>query len=153
MIGTPPDVVEPILQVQNLHTHFFTGEGIVHAVDGASFVVHPGQTLGIVGESGCGKSVAAKSILQIVDKPGRIVDGEILYTYTDKSGRYRHENILSLPADSRQMKSIRGGEIAIFQEPMSSFSPIHTVPISSPRPSACTPTWISARPAKPPLNG
>ena len=127
-IGTPPDAVEPILQVQNLHTHFFTGEGIVHAVDGASFAVHPGKTLGIVGESGCGKSVAAKSILQIVDKPGRIVDGEILYTYTDKSGRYRHENILSLPSDSRQMKSIRGGEISmIFQEPMSSFSPIHSV--------------------------
>ena len=119
---------EPILQVRNLQTHFFTGEGVVLAVDGASFDVHPGKTLGIVGESGCGKSVAAKSILQIVDKPGKIVDGEVRYTYTNKLGQTQEVNLLTLPPDSSEMKSIRGGEISmIFQEPMSSFSPIHTV--------------------------
>jgi oligopeptide/dipeptide ABC transporter ATP-binding protein len=122
------DQPEPLLQVENLQTHFFTGEGIVHAVDGASFTVYPGQTLGIVGESGCGKSVAAKSILQIVDKPGRVVDGRLLYTYAKGPRRGQQVDLLSLPADSSEMKAIRGGEISmIFQEPMSSFSPIHTV--------------------------
>ncbi len=126
--GDRDDIVAPVLQVRNLQTHFFTGEGVVLAVDGADFDVHPGKTLGIVGESGCGKSVAAKSILQIVDKPGRVVDGEIRYRYTNKTGQAQEVNLLSLPADSREMKAIRGGEISmIFQEPMSSFSPIHTV--------------------------
>ncbi len=122
------DGIAPVLSVRNLQTHFFTGEGIVLAVDGADFDVHSGKTLGIVGESGCGKSVAAKSILQIVDKPGRIVDGEIHYRYINKNEQQQEVNLLSLPADSREMKTIRGGEISmIFQEPMSSFSPIHTV--------------------------
>lgn len=117
-----------VLQVRNLQTHFFTGDGVVQAVDDASFVVHAGKTLGIVGESGCGKSVAAKSILQIIDKPGRIVSGEIIYTQAEANGRAQPIDLLSLPADSSQMKAIRGGEISmIFQEPMSSFSPIHTV--------------------------
>lgn len=121
-------IEESILKVRNLQTHFFTGEGVVLAVDGADFDVHAGKTLGIVGESGCGKSVAAKSILQIVDKPGKIVDGEIRYTYTNRTGQRQEINLLTLPPDSREMKSIRGGEISmIFQEPMSSFSPIHTV--------------------------
>ena len=119
---------DPILQVRNLQTHFFTGEGVVLAVDGASFDVHAGKTLGIVGESGCGKSVAAKSLLQIVDKPGRIVGGEIRYRHANRAGQEQTVNILRLPADSREMKAIRGGEISmIFQEPMSSFSPIHTL--------------------------
>ena len=119
---------EPLLEVKELQTHFFTAEGVVEAVAGASFEVFPGKTLGIVGESGCGKSVAAKSILQIVDKPGRIVGGEILYTYPDAAGTYRQTDILTLPDDGAQMKAIRGGEISmIFQEPMSSFSPVHTV--------------------------
>ena len=68
---------ETLLSVHNLKTYFFQDEGIVKAVDGATFDVYPGQTLGIVGESGCGKSVTAQSILRIVDQPGRIVDGEI----------------------------------------------------------------------------
>ncbi|MEZ4861269.1 MAG: ABC transporter ATP-binding protein [Caldilineaceae bacterium] len=124
----PTHDLEPLLEVNHLQTYFFTGEGIVHAVDGASFAVYPGKTLGIVGESGCGKSVAAKSILQIVDKPGRIVDGEIVYTYAAGPRRGQPVDLLSLPTDSTEMKSIRGGEISmIFQEPMSSFSPIHTI--------------------------
>ena len=122
------DGVEPLLQVTDLRTHFFTHDGIVQAVAGASFDVLPGKTLGIVGESGCGKSVAAKSILQIIDKPGRIVGGQILYTYPVTAGQYTQLDLLSLPEDGSEMKSIRGGEISmIFQEPMSSFSPVHTV--------------------------
>jgi oligopeptide/dipeptide ABC transporter ATP-binding protein len=119
---------EPVLQVRELQTYFFTHEGVVRAVDGASFDIQAGQTLGIVGESGCGKSVAAKSILQIVDKPGRIVGGQILYTAPDVDGGRRQLDILQLPPASPAMKAIRGGEISmIFQEPMSSFSPVHTV--------------------------
>ncbi len=74
---------KPLLSVRNLRTSFFQDEGITKAVDGASFDVHPGKTLGIVGESGCGKSVTAQSILRIVDRPGRIVGGEIVLTRAD----------------------------------------------------------------------
>jgi peptide/nickel transport system ATP-binding protein len=120
---------QPILSVTNLETYFFTDEGVVEAVNGADFEVLPGKTLGIVGESGCGKSVAAKSILQIVDKPGRIVGGEVLYTYSNNNGgQQRSIDLLSLPPNDAEMRSIRGGEISmIFQEPMSAFSPVHTV--------------------------
>lgn len=118
----------PLLEVKNLHTHFFTGEGVVLAVDGANFAVHAGKTLGLVGESGCGKSVAAKSILQIVDKPGRVVDGEIIYTSQVSAGQEVRRDLLRLDAGGAEMRAIRGGEISmIFQEPMSSFSPVHTV--------------------------
>src|SRR6476620_4487493 len=72
--------VRPLLSVRNLRTSFFQDEGVTKAVDGASFDVAPGKTLGIVGESGCGKSVTAQSILRIVDRPGRIVAGEIILT-------------------------------------------------------------------------
>ena len=118
----------PLLQIADLQTYFFTNEGVVQAVDGATLEVQAGKTLGIVGESGCGKSVAAKSILQIVDKPGRIVGGEIIYTYPDAAGHIIQTDLLKLAADSREIKSIRGGEISmIFQEPMTSFSPVHTI--------------------------
>lgn len=120
--------VEPLLQVKDLQTYFFTSEGIVKAVDGADFDVNPGKTLGIVGESGCGKSVAAKSLLQLVDTPGRVVGGEAHYRYHDTTGLYREVDLIALPPQSAQMRSIRGGEISmIFQEPMASFSPVHTV--------------------------
>jgi peptide/nickel transport system ATP-binding protein len=122
------DQGEPLLQVEDLQTYFFTREGVVKAVDGASFNVYPGRTLGIVGESGCGKSIASKSILQILDSPGRIVGGQAIYNLREASGQYRRVDLLSLPAQSRQMRDVRGGEISmIFQEPMSSFSPVHTV--------------------------
>jgi peptide/nickel transport system ATP-binding protein len=118
----------PLLEVRDLQTYFFTREGVVLAVDKATFDVQPGQTLGIVGESGCGKSVAAKSILQIVDRPGRVVGGEILYTYPTGAGQMRTIDLLTLGNYSAEMRSIRGGEISmIFQEPMSAFSPVHTV--------------------------
>ncbi len=122
------DETTPLLQINDLKTYFFMREGIVRAVDGASLVVHPGKTLGIVGESGCGKSITAKSILKIVDKPGRVVDGQILYNRQEGTSQARIVDLVQLPHGSAEMRSIRGGEISmIFQEPMTSFSPVHTV--------------------------
>ena len=119
---------QPILSVRNLKTYFHQDEGIVRAVDGASFDIYPGRTLGIVGESGCGKSVTARSILQIVDKGGRIEDGEILLRRATGNGQNDILDLAKLKPDSRQARAIRGSEIAlIFQEPMTSFSPFHTV--------------------------
>ncbi|MBI2941287.1 MAG: ABC transporter ATP-binding protein [Chloroflexi bacterium] len=118
----------PLLSVRNLKTHFFTDEGLVKAVDGISFDVRPGETLGIVGESGCGKSVAARSILGIVERPGRIVEGEILLRREPQNGRAAEIDLTRLDPDGREMRYIRGGEIAlVFQEPMTSFSPVHTI--------------------------
>ncbi len=74
----PPTPASPLLAVRDLKTYFFQDDGLVKAVDGASFDVFPGRTLGIVGESGCGKSVTARSIMRIVDRPGRIVGGQVL---------------------------------------------------------------------------
>jgi len=114
----------PLLSVRNLRTSFFQEEGTTKAVDGASFDVAPGKTLGIVGESGCGKSVTAQSILRIVDRPGRIVAGEIILTRADGS----QTDLVKLDANGAEMRSIRGGDIGlVFQEPMTSFSPVHTV--------------------------
>lgn len=115
---------ETLLSLHNLKTYFFQDEGVVKAVDGATFDVYAGQTLGIVGESGCGKSVTAQSILRIVDRPGRIVDGEILLRRDDGL----EIDLTRLHPDSKEMRAIRGGEIGlVFQEPMTSFSPVHTV--------------------------
>ena len=117
-------MAEPILSVRDLHTHFFPDEGVVRAVDGTSFDLFPGRTLGIVGESGCGKSVTARSILRIVERPGRIVSGEILLRRADG----RSVDLVKLAADGAEMRAIRGGEIGlVFQEPMSSLSAFHTV--------------------------
>jgi peptide/nickel transport system ATP-binding protein len=120
---------EPLLSVRNLKTYFAQDEGLVKAVDGVSFDLYPGVTLGVVGESGCGKSVTARSILRIVDRPGRIVDGEIRFRRTGADGGGGEVvDLAKLPPNGAEMRSIRGAEIAlIFQEPMSSFSPVHTV--------------------------
>ena len=116
-------MTEPILSVRDLKTYFFPDEGVVRAVDGASFDVYAGKTLGVVGESGCGKSVTARSILNLVDEPGRIVSGSIVLH--DEFGTI---DITSLQANGTAMREIRGGTIAyVFQEPMSSFSPVHTI--------------------------
>jgi peptide/nickel transport system ATP-binding protein len=116
----------PILSVRELQTYFHLSEGIVRAVDGVSFDVRPGRTLGIVGESGCGKSVMARSILGIVDKPGKVEGGEIwLHGAADSAEPI---DLTTLASDGRQMRAIRGKEIAlIFQEPMASFSHYYTV--------------------------
>ena len=121
---------EPLLSVRNLHTYFAQDEGTVKAVDGVSLEMNERATLGIVGESGCGKSITARSILRIVDRPGRIVEGEIWFRRPGANGEpgSRAVDLAKLAPDSEEMRSIRGAEIAlIFQEPMSSFSPVHTV--------------------------
>ncbi len=146
MAGSLPEstaaTASPLLAVRDLKTYFFQDEGVIKAVDGASFDVWPSKTLGIVGESGCGKSVTARSILRIVERPGRIVGGEILLQYetgdVQRRGGQRANghpgdtpaaiDLARLSADGSQMRGIRGGEISlVFQEPMTSFSPVHTV--------------------------
>ena len=122
-----------MLQVKDLKTYFFLDEGTVRAVDGASFELTRGQTLGIVGESGCGKSVTSQSILRIVPRPGRIVSGEIIYYRRGEDGKGPEgatEAVRLDQLDERgpEIRSIRGNDIAmIFQEPMTSLSPVHTI--------------------------
>jgi peptide/nickel transport system ATP-binding protein len=120
---------EPLLSVRDLQTHFAQDEGTVRAVDGVSFDLAPGATLGVVGESGCGKSVTARSILRIVDRPGRIVGGQIWFRRWVVDGAVGEMvDLATLAPNGPEMRSIRGAEIAlIFQEPMSSFSPVHSV--------------------------
>ncbi len=107
-----------LLEVRNLKTYFYTDEGVARAVDGVSFALRPHQTLGLVGESGCGKSVTSLSIMRLIPQPpGRIVEGEILFGGTDL-----------VRLSEKEMRSIRGNEISmIFQEPMSSLNPVYTV--------------------------
>ena len=109
---------EAILEIEDLRTHFFTPGGVVRAVDGVSYAVRSGETLGVVGESGCGKSVTALSILRLVaSPPGRIVGGSI---------RLQGKNLLELT--ETEMERIRGNDISmIFQEPMTSLNPLFTV--------------------------
>jgi peptide/nickel transport system ATP-binding protein len=121
-----------LLDVEDLQTHIFLDEGTVRAVDGASFMIRRGETLGVVGESGCGKSITARSILRIVRKPGRIVGGKILWHRTPLSdGNGAQAQVIDLTKlgdQSNEMRNIRGEEIAmVFQEPMSSLSPVHTI--------------------------
>lgn len=107
-----------LLQIENLKTHFFTERGVVHAVDGVSFGVGPGEMLGVVGESGCGKSVTALSVMRLLSEPvGRIVEGRILFEDKD----------LAAVSES-EMRTWRGRKMAmIFQEPMTSLNPVLTV--------------------------
>jgi len=109
---------EKLVEVKNLKTHFFTEEGVVKAVDGVDFEIAPGETVGIVGESGCGKSVTSLSIMRLVESPpGKIVDGEILFKGRDLT-----------KVSEKEMRKIRGNEISmIFQEPMTSLNPVYTV--------------------------
>ena len=121
---------KPLLSVENLKTCFELDEGTVKAVDGVSFVVHPSKVLGIVGESGCGKSVTIKSILRILEKPGRITSGKILFQSAKSKERSEsgYIDLAQLEPRGRQIRSIRGNEIALIpQEPMAAFSPVHTI--------------------------
>ncbi len=108
----------PLLEIDGLKTHFYTRDGVVRAVDGVSFSVAAGETLAVVGESGCGKSVTSLSIMRLIaSPPGRIVDGTI---------RFQGRDLLAL--SEREMRDIRGNDISmIFQEPMSSLNPVLTI--------------------------
>ncbi len=114
----------PLIELKGLKTYFFTEDGVVKAVDGVSFSIDPEQTLGVVGESGCGKSVTALSIMGLVPMPpGKIVGGEILF---HKDGRTIE--LHKLNPKGKEYRSIRGKEIAmIFQEPMTSLNPVFTI--------------------------
>ena len=117
-----------LVEVKDLKTYFYLDEGMVRAVDGAQFDVYRGKTLGVVGESGCGKSVTARSIMRIVPKPGRIVGGQILYHRASNGHGEEVLDLSSLAAQGDRMRGIRGSEIAmVFQEPMTSLSPVHTI--------------------------
>jgi oligopeptide/dipeptide ABC transporter ATP-binding protein len=106
----------PLLDVKNLKTYFYTEDGVVKAVDGVDFAVYPGEVLGLVGESGCGKSVTSFSIMRLVGVPGKIVDGEIWF---------EGEDLLKIPES--EMVRLRGKEISmIFQQPQSSLNPVFT---------------------------
>jgi oligopeptide/dipeptide ABC transporter ATP-binding protein len=118
----------PILEVNNLKTHFKLEQGTVRAVDGASFKLYSGQTLGIVGESGCGKSVMSRSVLRIEPQPGEIVDGTIHYHRQMGDGKAKVVDLAQLDPRGTEIRSIRGAEISmVFQEPMTSLSPVHTI--------------------------
>ncbi len=111
------NIPNPLLQVRNVKTYFYTSDGTVPAVDGVSFEIREGETLGIVGESGCGKSVTALSIMRLIAPPGKVIEGEIIF---------EGEDLLKLPDST--MYTIRGGKISmIFQEPMTSLNPVYTV--------------------------
>jgi len=116
--------MEPLLQVKDLGVHFYTEEGTARAVDGVDFEIEREQTLAVVGESGCGKSVTALAIMGLIrDPPGRVVAGTILY--------HRPEGIIDITKQNPRgavMRSLRGNEIAmIFQEPMTSLNPVYTI--------------------------
>ena len=122
--GSPPGPGDLVLAVRDLSTHFETRTGVLKAVDGVSFDVHRGRTLAVVGESGSGKSVTARSILQIVDRPGHIVGGSVVLHRPDGTA----VDLAGLDPRGHAIRAVRGREIAmIFQEPMSSLSPVHTV--------------------------
>ena len=105
-----------LLEVRDLRTHFATADGLVKAVDGVSFSIRNGATLGVVGESGCGKSVTALSVMRLIERPGRIVSGTI---------RFGAQNLTEVSDD--EMREIRGNSISmIFQEPMTSLNPVFT---------------------------
>src|SRR3989442_4451865 len=112
-----PPAMSHLLQVRHLQTHFPTRAGLVRAVDGVSFYLDRGELLGLVGESGCGKSITALSIMRLIAPPGKIVGGKI-----DFDG----QNLLAL--SNAAMRAIRGNDVAmIFQDPMTSLNPVFTV--------------------------
>ena len=121
-VATPDGVsassAVPVLELEDLRTHFFTRDGVVRAVDGVSYTLNAGETLAVVGESGCGKSISALSILRLIPSPpGRIVGGAI---------RFKGRNLLDLAEP--EMRALRGNRISmIFQEPMTSLNPVLTI--------------------------
>ena len=109
-----PGAVGPLLEIDALKTHFFTQDGVVKAVDGVTFSIGHAQTMGVVGESGCGKSITAMSVMRLIERPGRIVAGQVLLNGDDLLTKSDHD-----------MRDVRGGQISmIFQEPMTSLNPV-----------------------------
>lgn len=124
----------PLIEVKDLRVEFDVREGVVKAVDGFNLTIQRGQTVGVIGESGCGKSVTARAILNMIPKPGKVTNGQVLYHRLNKSaqangGSERVDvlDLIQLPPDGETIRQIRGGEIGmIFQEPMSSLTPVYT---------------------------
>jgi oligopeptide/dipeptide ABC transporter ATP-binding protein len=111
------DKKRPLLEVKNLKTYFYTEDGVVKAVDGVDFVVYPGEVLGLVGESGCGKSVSALSVMRLISKPGKIVEGEVLFDGQDL-----------VKFTETEMTHVRGNRISmIFQQPQTALNPVFRV--------------------------
>lgn len=117
---------KPVLEINQLQTHFFTDRGEVPAVDNVSFAIHEGEVLGVVGESGCGKSVTSLSVMGLVpNPPGKIVGGEIIFREL-VSNNLREEDLVKI--SKKRLRQIRGNQIAmIFQEPMTSLDPLFTI--------------------------
>ena len=116
--------MQPLLEVRDLRTHFELEDGVVKAVDGVDLTVRRGRTLAVVGESGCGKSVTARSILRLVERPARIVGGQILL-YGDQPA---DDPLDLLAAKDKRLRQVRWSDIAmVFQEPMASLSLVHTI--------------------------
>ena len=114
----------PLLEIEDLHTSFFLDEGELRAVDGVDLTVHRGSTLGIIGESGCGKSVLAQSLLRIVPPPGKITAGRMLL----RAPGNEPVDIAALDPFGEEVRRIRGGVVSmVFQEPMTSLSPVHSI--------------------------
>ncbi len=121
-----------LVEIKDLHTNFYLAEGVVRAVDGVDLTINRGQTMGIVGESGCGKSVTGYSMLQLVAPPGKIVSGEILFYKSDweRTGINQTEviNITQLDPHGKEIRDIRGNHISmVYQEPMTAMSPVRTI--------------------------
>lgn len=118
METSPEEIMDLLLEIKNLTTRFYTDEGVVHAVNGVSYRMNVGETLGVVGESGCGKSVHALSIMRLIQTPpGKIDDGEVFFNGQDL-----------LKLNDQEMRQIRGGDIAmVFQDPMTSLNPVYKV--------------------------
>ena len=113
-----------LLSIQNLQTHFFLDEGTVRAVNGVNLEIPLGETMSIVGESGCGKSVTAFSVLQLIASPGRIVSGKIVFHRSNSDDVV----LTDLTEGGERIRAIRGSEIAmIFQEPMTALNPVFTI--------------------------
>jgi oligopeptide/dipeptide ABC transporter ATP-binding protein len=128
---TTVDNRDILVQIKDLQTHFFLAEGVVRAVDGCDLTLRRSKTLGIVGESGCGKSMTAYSLMRLVPAPGKIVGGDILYYRSETNNNSAHTeviNIAKLDPNGRTIREIRGNQISmVFQEPMTAMSPILTV--------------------------
>lgn len=113
-----------LLDVKDLRTYFFVDAGVVKAVDGVDLEIGERETVGVIGESGCGKSTMAHSLLRLIVEPGEVVDGTAEITLKDG----RRTDIFSFQPDDPELRAIRGNDVAmIFQEPMASFSPVHTI--------------------------